>query len=283
MLAYRHAFHAGNHGDVLKHLVLVQVLRHMALKDKAYTLVDTHAGAGGYALASRYAQQTGEHEAGIGRLYGRDDLPPALADLVGLVREFNAGGALEQYPGSPALAQMLLRRQDRLRLYELHPTDHRILHAFVGERPHTEVRMEDGFAALSRELPPPSRRGVVLVDPSYELKSDYAKVVAALRETIQSFATGTMIVWYPQVGLLESAQLPRRLSAAAAGAPKGWLHASLQLMPPAPGGFGMTGSGVFVLNPPWPLQQALRECLPYLVQVLGQHDKARFVLDVAET
>jgi 23S rRNA (adenine2030-N6)-methyltransferase len=281
MLAYRHAFHAGNHADVLKHVVLVHVLRWMAQKDKPFTLVDTHAGAGGYALASGYAQKKGEYHGGIEPLWGAADLPPPLADYVALVRAFNGGGALAQYPGSPAFAQMLLRPGDRLRLFELHPTDHRIVAAYLGERAHTAVAMADGFAALAKELPPPSRRGVVLIDPSYELKTDYARVVAALREALQRFATGTVLVWHPQVQLVEAAQLPRRLKAAAKDAPKGWLHATLHVAPPQPGGFGMTGSGMFVVNPPHTLHAALAQALPVLAQRLGQYDGARFELEQA--
>jgi 23S rRNA (adenine2030-N6)-methyltransferase len=214
MLAYRHAFHAGNHADVLKHVVLVQVLRYMARKDKPFTLVDTHAGAGGYSLEGRFARKKAEYEHGVARLWSRPDLPAPLADYIELVRRFNDGGAqaatvrLAQYPGSPAFAQMLLRPQDRLRLYELHSTDHRILAAYLGRHPNTQVAQADGFAALRGELPPPSRRGVVLIDPSYELKSDYAKVVGALREALTRFADGSVIVWYPQLTTLESAQLP---------------------------------------------------------------------------
>jgi 23S rRNA (adenine2030-N6)-methyltransferase len=281
MLAYRHAFHAGNHADVLKHVVLVHVLRRMAEKDKPFTLVDTHAGAGGYSLESEYARKKGESATGIARLCYAPDLPPPLADYVGLVRAFNGGAALTQYPGSPAFAQMLLRPDDRLRLYERHPTDHRILAAYLGARPHTLVSIDDGFAALARELPPPSRRGVVLVDPSYELKTDYAKVVAALREALQRFATGTVLVWMPQVGLVEAAQLPRRLKAAAREAPKGWLHAGLHVCPPGEGGFGMTGSAMFVVNPPHTLHGALAQALPVLVRRLGQYPGARFELEQA--
>lgn len=279
MLAYRHAFHAGNHADVLKHVVLVQVLRHMAAKDKPFTLVDMHAGAGGYSLESDYARKRGEYAQGIARLWGAADLPPALADYVAQVRAFNGGGALAQYPGSPALAAQLLRPADRLHCYELHPTDHRILAAYLGQRRHSEVSMSDGFAALARELPPPSRRGVLLIDPSYELKTDYAKVVAALREALQRFATGTVIVWYPQLQLVEAAQLPRRLKAAAQAATKGWLHAGLHVAPAGEGGFGMTGSGVFVVNPPWTLHDTLQQVLPVLVQRLGQYAGARFALE----
>jgi 23S rRNA (adenine2030-N6)-methyltransferase len=279
MLAYRHAFHAGNHADVLKHVALVHVLRWMALKDKPFTFVDTHAGAGGYSLESDYARKNDESASGIVRLYDAPALPPPLADYVALVREFNGGGALTQYPGSPAIARMLLRADDAMRLHERHPTDHRILAAYLGRRPHTQVSMDDGFAALARDLPPPSRRGVLLVDPSYELRTDYARTVAALREALQRFATGTVLVWMPQVQRLEAAQLPRRLKAAAHAAPRGWLHAALHLGTATPGGFGLTGSGVLVVNPPHTLEPALAAALPALAQRLAQHPGAHWTLE----
>ena len=293
MLAYRHAFHAGNHADVLKHTLLLLVLRHMAAKDKPYTLVDTHAGAGGYSLAGRYAQTKAEYENGVARLWHRDDLPAPLADYVSLVRRFNGEGeaglggravALEQYPGSPAIAHMARREQDRLRLYELHPTDHRILEAYLGEQPNTRVFDSDGFAALKAELPPPSRRAVVLMDPSYEIKSDYPRVVAAMREALTRFADATVLVWYPQLLTLESSQLPQRLQSACDGlARRGWLHARLSVQQPDARGFGLVGSGMMVANPPHTLHGALAGAtMQYLVDVLGQHDGASFLLERRE-
>jgi 23S rRNA (adenine2030-N6)-methyltransferase len=284
MLAYRHAFHAGNHADVLKHLVLAQVLTHMAAKGKPYTLIDTHAGAGGYSLEGRYAHTKDEFQSGIAKLWQRDDLPPALADYVALVREFNGGGALEQYPGSPAIANLLLRADDRLHLYELHPTDERILRAFLGKRPHTTVAQSDGFASLHKELPPPSRRGVVLIDPSYEMKADYTKVLAAVREILERFATAVVLVWVPQLRTLESQQLPQRLqNTATKAAPKGWLHARLSVTAGGERGFGLLGSSMFVVNPPHGLHDTLREVLPFLVEVLGQFDGASHLLEQQAT
>jgi 23S rRNA (adenine2030-N6)-methyltransferase len=277
MLAYRHAFHAGNHADVLKHLVLVRVLRYMNAKEKGYRVVDTHAGAGGYSLEGRYAQKKGEFEQGIARLWGRDDLPAAVADYVDLVRRFNAdGGALRQYPGSPAFAQMLLRPQDQLRLFELHPTDHRILASYLGGAKGVEVHDRDGFDALKSQLPPPTRRGVVLMDPSYEGHGDYGRVVHALREGLSRFAEGVYLVWYPQVAKLEAAQLPKRLEALA---PKGWLHARLTVQQPDAQGFGLAGSGMFVINPPYTLHDELLELLPWLTDALGQYDGANYLLE----
>jgi 23S rRNA (adenine2030-N6)-methyltransferase len=285
MLAYRHAFHAGNHADVLKHLVLCEVLRHMAAKDKPFTLIDTHAGAGGYSLESRYAQKKNESEAGIARLWGRADLPPALARYVALVRQFNGGGdTLMQYPGSPSLAAMLLRPTDPLRCHELHPTDERILRAALAERPHTKVSLTDGFAAFANELPPPSRRGVLLIDPSYEMKTDYVRTLGAVREALQRFATGVILVWVPQVALVEARELPRRLlnAAAAAAGPskKGALHARLTVAEPGERGFGMTGSSMVVINPPHGLAEMLREVLPFLKDALGQFGGASHALEI---
>jgi 23S rRNA (adenine2030-N6)-methyltransferase len=279
MLAYRHAFHAGNHADVLKHLVLVQVLRRMVAKDKPFTLLDTHAGAGGYSLEGRYARKKSEFAAGIGRLWNAPSLPEPLADYVDLVRAFNGNGALTQYPGSPAFASLLLRPTDPLHAWELHPTDERILRTYLSDRPHTRVTLGDGFAALKAELPPPSRRGVVLIDPPYELKADYTKVLAAVREALARFAQAVLLVWVPQLRTVESAQLPRRLLTAAASAPRGWLHVRLTVQASDAQGFGLAGSHMVVINPPHGLHEALRACLPVLVQRLGQFDGASFQLE----
>jgi len=276
MLAYRHAFHAGNHADVLKHTVLTMLLRYMNQKAKPYRLIDTHAGAGGYSLEGRYAQKKGEFEQGIGRLWTRDDLPEAVADYVDLVRRFNPQGSLEQYPGSPAFAQMVLRAQDQLRLFELHPTDHRILESYLGSVKGAEVKNADGFDGLKSQLPPSSRRAVVLMDPSYEGHGDYGRVIATLRDALERFAEGVYMVWYPQVQKLEAAQLPRRLEALA---PKGWLHARLTVQEPDSQGFGLAGSGVFIINPPFTLHEQLLTVLPYLVDVLGQYDGANYLLE----
>jgi 23S rRNA (adenine2030-N6)-methyltransferase len=269
MLAYRHAFHAGNHADVLKHLVWVGLLRHLNLKDKGWRAVDTHAGAGGYSLEGEYAHKRGEFEQGIARLWGRDDLPPLVADLVAQVRAFNADGKLRQYPGSPALAQALMRPQDQLRLFELHPTDHKILADWLGGEPGVQVRLADGFGALKAQLPPPTRRGVVLIDPPYELKTDYRRVLEAVREALARFPEGMVMVWLPQLQLLEAAQLPQRLKASAdAGGRKGWTLARLTVSRGDERGFGLLGSSVFVANPPHTLAPALRSTLPWLAEVL---------------
>ena len=280
MLAYRHAFHAGNHADVLKHIVFTRVLRYMNQKDKPYRLVDTHAGAGGYSLEGQYAQKKGEYVEGIGRLWDRDDVPELAADYVELVRRFNPDGRLGQYPGSPAFAQMLLRPGDQLRLFERHPTDHRILASFLGETKGVEVRDSDGFDGLKGQVPPSSRRAAVLMDPSYEGTADYGRVITSLRDAIGRFAEGVYMVWYPQVSKLEAAQLPRRLETLA---PKGWLHVRLTVQLPDAQGFGLSGSGMFIMNPPYTLHDELVALMPYLVDVLGQYDDASYLIEQKAT
>lgn len=276
MLAYRHAFHAGNHADVLKHLVLVQVLRYMGQKDKPYRLIDTHAGAGGYALRSPESQKRGEYQQGIGRLWDRRDLPEAVADYVKLVRAFNSGNALHHYPGSPEFEQMLLRPQDELRLFELHPTDFRLLLSHFGQDRRTRVEQADGFASLKGQVPPVSRRAAVLMDPSYELARDYDHTIKTVRDALARFAEGVYMVWYPQVSRLESRQLPRQLKAQA---PKSWLHVSMTVQQPDAEGFGLMGSGMFVYNPPYTLADTLREVMPWLTAALAQFDGASFAVD----
>ena len=283
MLAYRHAFHAGNPADVLKHAVLLALLRHLNLKDKAWRLVDSHAGAGAYALHAEHAQKNAEYKQGIARLWPTSnmlDLPPLLADYLAQVQAFNPHEELALYPGSPRFARALMRPQDQLRLFELHPTDHALLaESFAGDK-QVMVHKADGFAGLKAQLPPPSRRGLLLMDPSYEIKTDYPAVVAAAREALTRFAEGMVMVWYPQIDLRESLQLPIRLKAVAeTHAKKGWLHARLTVAEPNDRGFGMLGSGLFIINPPHTLMAALRESLPLLVRLLGQYAGAGYRLE----
>jgi 23S rRNA (adenine2030-N6)-methyltransferase len=276
MLAYRHAFHAGNHADVLKHTVLIQVLRHMNGKPKPYRLIDTHAGAGGYSLQGQYARKKGEFEHGIARLMALDALPSALEDYVARVREFNPNGRLEQYPGSPAMARMLLRPGDQHRLFEIHPTDHRILQSYMKDMKGVDVMDVDGFEGLKSQLPPSTRRAVVLMDPSYEGRTDYSRVITALRDALTRFAEGVYVVWYPIVNKLEAAQLPKRLTALA---PKGWLNVRMTVQQNSEPGFGLAGSGVFVINPPFTLFETLQDTMPFMVQALAQYAGAHHQIE----
>ncbi len=277
MLSYRHAFHAGNHADVLKHIVLLELLDYYNRKDKPWYYVDTHAGGGCYALDSAQADKTAEAVDGVGRLWGRDDLPPAVANYVDAVAQFNPHGRLLFYPGSPALAMTRARAQDRLRLFELHPADFESLQrTFASEQERVQVRRADGFGALKSLLPPPSRRGVVLIDPPYEVKDDYRRVVDTVRDALRRFPTGTLAVWYPMLARSEARALPERLAELGA---ESWLDVRLAVRKPPRDGFGMFGSGLYVINPPWVLPQRLEPALPWLAERLALDEGAGFDLE----
>jgi 23S rRNA (adenine2030-N6)-methyltransferase len=278
MLSYRHGFHAGNHADVLKHFILVQLLEYMLQKEKAIWYIDTHAGAAQYALTDSTALKNAEFETGIGRLWGKRGLPPALESYVAQVKRVNADPRkLKTYPGSPQIAMQMLRPQDRLRLFEKHSTEIRILQQNVSAEGRRAIALlGDGFESLKSVLPPPSRRGLVLIDPSYEDKTDYKRTKQALVDALGRFATGTYAIWYPQVQRRESLQLPNSLKLAGAG---DWLHVSLTVKAPAADGYGLHGSGMFIVNPPWTLADTLRETMPWLNDALAQDHEATFLLE----
>ncbi len=277
MLSYRHAFHAGNHADVLKHAVLVTVLDYLNQKDKPWWYIDTHAGAGLYDLDSEHARKTGEFSTGIARVWRAEAPPALLRPYLALVRELNADGVLRQYPGSPWLARACARPEDRLRLFELHSTDTQLLSACFGNAGR-QVRTEqvDGYAGLKSVLPPLSRRAVTLIDPSYEIKTDYQRTVEALADSLVRFASGTYMLWYP---LLQSGETRPMLQSLRSLSLPSWLNVSLTVQSPSTRGFGMHGSGLFIINPPWTLPAALAEVLPWLTGHLGLDAGAGFTLD----
>lgn len=286
MFSYRHAFHAGNHADVLKHTVLIQLLDYMTQKEGAIMFVDTHAGAGIYSLEGGQAAKTAEYASGIAKLWDKKGLPPALARYLDVVRAFNASSKLRYYPGSPFIASDVLRSQDRLRLFELHPTEGKILNnnaaelATRGPQPvrgkRVMVEQADGFIGLKALLPPPSRRALVLIDPPYEDKNDYRKVRDVLNDALTRFVGGTYAVWYPVLQRMEARQLADRLKRLPG---KDWLHVSLTTKEVGPDGFGLAGSGMFIINPPWTLENELRQLLPQLVELLADGPGASFTLE----
>jgi 23S rRNA (adenine2030-N6)-methyltransferase len=292
MFSYRHAFHAGNHADVLKHTVLVATLRHLVQKDAALTVFDTHAGAGLYRLDGDYAAKSGEAADGVVRLRAAAgaEPAPALADYLAVLDAFNPRAGQAIYPGSPFIAQHLLRPHDRLKCFEIHPTDARTLEANLAQLDagrQIAVLREDGFDALKKFLPPPSRRALVLVDPSYELKSDYGRVADTIGDALKRFATGTYAVWYPIIPRPEAHDLPRRLKTLATKAGKPWLHATLtvknsRLRSSGDGHTerpGLPASGMFLVNPPYTLKPALAPVLPQLAALLAQDEHAASSLE----
>ena len=274
MLSYRHLFHAGNHGDVLKHIVQVLIIEYLKNKDKPFLFVDTHAGAGCYDLSQEWAQKHREYENGIGKLWRRADAPEAMRAYLRLIEALNTQGELKTYPGSPWIAQALLRDADRLRLYELHPAEFQSLQALFGKNRKISVEQADGFAALKALLPPPQRRALVLVDPPYEVKQDYRASVQALQEAYRRMPTGVYQVWYPQV---MPTLTEKMLSDIKRIGFEKMLHAELCVDTTA--AQGMVRSGVLVLNPPWMLAQQLAQILPYLSRCLALNGAGDFSLE----
>jgi 23S rRNA (adenine2030-N6)-methyltransferase len=331
MFSYRHAFHAGNHADVLKHATLVAILNHMLEKDAALMVVDTHAGAGLYRLDGDYAQTSGESVEGYKKLVQSQiqsqnsakntpkkdavaavlptsaatknvaktikttasapvALAPLLQNYLKVVAEFNKTGSHRVYPGSPFIIQQLLREHDKLKLFELHPTDSRTLSdniAQLNAGRKIAVLSQDGFEGVKKFLPPPARRALVLCDPSYEMKDDYARVLAMVQDAMVRFATGTYAVWYPIIPRPEAHDLPKRLKTLATKLGKSWLHATLtvkssKLTTDSEGETvrpGLPASGMFIINPPFTLKPALALALPQMVEALGQDKNAAFGLE----
>lgn len=265
MLSYRHGFHAGNFADVLKHVVLTHLLLDLTRKPAPLCYLETHAGAGRYDLASDQAQKTGEFRDGIGRLWLAGGLPPGLAPYLEAVRALNPDGALRVYPGSPRIARHWLRPGDRMVLAELHGSDYPLLKAqFAGDR-QVAVHHMDGYQGLKAFLPPQEKRGLLLLDPAYEVKDEYDRLPAALRAAYPHWRNGVYAVWYP---ILTRVGADRFLAALAATGIRKMLLAELTVRPAAATA-GMGGCGMVVVNPPWRLEETLAPLLAWLAEALA--------------
>ncbi len=263
VLSYRHAFHAGNFADVIKHIVLIEILSHLCRKDTSFDYIDTHGGAGLFALDAAETARLQEYKSGFVRLMGRDE--PELIPYLSAVRSVNPPAALENYPGSPLIAAQWLRPQDRGWVCELHPADHQALQKCMQPYPRVSVSCEDGFAALNARLPPRSRRAAVLIDPPYEIKTDYDRVVDVLIAAHNKFATGIYALWYPVVDRARIERMEQRLINSGI---RDIQRVELGVAPDTTA-HGMTASGMIVINPPWTLLDTMRPLLPVLAQCLA--------------
>ncbi len=287
MFSYRHAFHAGSHADILKHLTLIHLLDYLQEKPGALTIVDTHAGAGVYSLIDGFASVSKEADGGIYRLMQyavNNPLSEGLKNYLSQIQAENLAGDLSIYPGSPFILAHLLRPQDRLKLFELHPKEIDILRHNISELKQAkqiDIYAQDSFSRLKGLIPPPSRRGLVLIDPSYEDKQDYRYLEVAMEEALQRFATGCYAIWYPILSRRESADLPGRMKKLAALHKRSWLQAELRVEN-APKERRLQASGMFIINPPWTLEKQLAKSLPILVEALGQDHGAQYVLNSFE-
>ena len=274
LLSYRHSYHAGNFADVLKHIVMVEILEHFIKKDKAFEIIDTHAGAGLYQLQSDHAQKLSEFTSGIEKMNAKEW--PELASYFAVLKTYNKNGASKYYPGSPLIACHFLRRSDRAWFFELHPTDFNLLKKNTAGDKRVRVQCEDGFKGMLALLPTASRRCLALIDPSYEVKTDYAQVLEAVVKAYKKSSTTTFAIWYPVVDRYRINQLEKRLIASGI---RDIQRFELGIAPDTTTK-GMTACGMFVINPPWTLLQKMAEILPRLVDALGQDEGAFFKCDV---
>ena len=282
MLSYRHSFHAGNFADVIKHIVIVECLEYLTKKDKTFEYIDSHAGAGLFNLESEHATKLQEYTNGIGKLLTEDWAEdwPELAGYLAIIQSFNEAfnetGSLDFYTGSPVIAQYLLRSQDKAWLYELHPADFELLQNNIGRDRRIRVRQEDGFKGMLSLLPPLSRRGFVLIDPPYEIKTDYDMAFTTVSLAHKKFATGTYAIWYPVVDRQRIVQLENKFINSGI---KNIQRFELGLTADSEQR-GMTASGMIVINPPWTLMAKMSQLLPRLVDTLGEDEGAFYKADV---
>jgi 23S rRNA (adenine2030-N6)-methyltransferase len=269
MLSYRHAFHAGNPADVLKHTLLIHALDYMVQKEKPLLYVDTHAGSGKYRLDEGFATLNKEHETGFGRLQCSGSKAPELQRYLEVVEACCDRGEGSFYPGSPWIAAQLLRHSDGLRLHEIHPADYEALVSAMEGDPRVSVLAKDGFGGVVKAVPPPSRRALVLVDPPYEVKTDYEAVVDALTGAVARFSGGVYAVWYP---LLESGAWEWMKEELERIPNTRWLWVEFLVRKP---GKGLYGSGMWWINPPWTMPDAVKSLEACLPAVLGQDDTAQ--------
>lgn len=271
MLSYRHAFHAGNHADVFKHMVLTVLVQSLLHKDKPFFYLDTHAGAGRYRLNSEMARKTQEADSGILRVWGAKEVPQAVRAYLDVVAATNPGRDLLWYPGSPRIVRPCLRPSDRMVLSELHPNEVKILAAeFAGDR---QVRVEnmDGYQAVRAFLPPPERRGLVHIDPAFELKNERQRLLEAVSEGVRRWPTGIFAIWYPVQDRAAAEDFTRRFRRL--GVEK-VLMAELCVLPDEAN--RLNGSGVIVINPPWRVEESLKDALPWLAERLAVEGHGRW-------
>ncbi|MBQ9259590.1 MAG: 23S rRNA (adenine(2030)-N(6))-methyltransferase RlmJ [Neisseriaceae bacterium] len=276
MLSYRHAFHAGNFADIFKHFVLFLVLQYYNQKDKPYFYIDTHSGAGLYCLNDEQSQKTGEYKDGFGRLLTEKNLPPLLNEFKNKI--LNILPDQNHYAGSPYIAAKTANTDTKLRLFEQHNNEFILLNQTVqllNIQKRTITHNNDGFDGLLSLLPPPTRRAIILIDPSYEIKNDYQKVENTLKKAIKKFATGCYLIWYPILNREESKRLPEQLKKLA---PK-WLKTELIVKSFSQDGFGMVGSGMLIINPPYILAEQLNQEIPDLCSLLAQDSTANYAIE----
>jgi 23S rRNA (adenine2030-N6)-methyltransferase len=272
MLSYRHSFHAGNFADVFKHSVQTLIIESLKQKPKPFVYFDTHAGAGRYNLHTEISQKIAEFENGIAKIWQNYDIPKKLTPYINCIKGLNPDDKLKYYPGSPLIADMLMHRNNRLELSELHPTDFTWLKQEFKEAKNINIKQIDGYKHLKSKLPPIQRRGLILIDPPYELKTEYDDVIKNIKQAYRLFATGIYAIWYPVVS---RHQIERFCDQFKNSGIKNVLRIEMCIKPDSEE-YGMTGTGMIVINPPWKLAQQMKEVLPWLLKHLSQDNNANY-------
>ena len=271
---YRHAFHAGNHADVLKHITVVCALRYLTIKDKPLAVLDAHAGIGTYDLAGVEAFKTGEWKGGIGRLLEfplEGEAGRLASPYMDIVTATNQSKALRHYPGSPEILSRLLRPTDRLLLNELHPDDFNLLAARYGMDRRVRVFREDALTAVKSQLPFPEKRGLVLVDPAYEVTDEMARLSRLVAQGLKRMETCCFLVWYPVTTVTFADDVAAALKAVSN---RPALDVRMMVREPFDGG-GLAGSGLVCINPPWTLHNDMQIVVPELAKRLGHGNWGR--------
>lgn len=274
---YRHVYHAGNFADVIKHVTLSLVIEHLKHKASPFRVIDTHAGIGLYDLNSEAAGKTGEWREGIGRIWGQDvpsDVREFLTPYFESIRSVNGDGELHSYPGSPLVARALMRSQDAMVVNELHPDDYATLVRNLRGDARVKPLNIDGWVALRSLLPPKERRGVILIDPPFEVVGELERLVSGLKDGLRRFATGTYLLWYPIKGLPAVNAMKQRVAGLGVGK---LLCAELFVHQPSDAQ-RLNGSGLLIINPPYLLDAHLQRVLPFLSATLAQSPNAPWSL-----
>jgi 23S rRNA (adenine2030-N6)-methyltransferase len=280
---YRHAFHAGGFADVIKHIVLVRMLSYLQDKQAPFRVIDTHAGAGVYDLASDEAQRGGEWLTGIARVMQArfsETALPLVKPYLDIVRAFNPARELKTYPGSPLIARALLRPQDRLTACEIEPKARK--HLIGALRRDTQARVVDldGWMALPAFVPPKERRGLVLIDPAFEQKDEFERLAAGFTEAFAKWPTGSYLMWYPVKSRRATDTLARHVTDAITAGPVAGKCLRLEFsVAPQAAGTALASAGLLIVNPPWTLGGELKTILPELEKPLGQGGAGRFRLE----
>ncbi|MBL4773950.1 MAG: 23S rRNA (adenine(2030)-N(6))-methyltransferase RlmJ [Alcanivoracaceae bacterium] len=275
MLSYRHSYHAGNFADVLKHIVQTLIIEALKQKTKPFVYFDTHAAAGRYDLRTDKSLKNAEFKEGIEKIWRQTDSPDLFQPYLDIIHQLNPTGILKYYPGSPLIAQLLMPKNSRLDLTDLHPTDFKLLQHEFKHHKNISIQQKDGYKNLNAKLPPVQRRALILIDPPYELKTEYDESIKAIKQAHRLFSTGIYALWFPIISRHQTERFCKKFTHLGI---KKILRIELCIKQDNDE-YGMTGSGMIIINPPWKLTQQLQQVLPWLTRTMQQDKHASYKIE----